>query len=355
MVKNAMFCTRTVQGCTKIKLLNFHSVDVSRSRGQLSESDWIWDDTPHLSFMVMIEYFFFPNSRALLPTFCTYCPDESHFAQMGSHFAQNTTPNSCSLLSSHTPLSGICTYTKHLQTQPKTPLLLAWTWQWTKWTTVWAGQTGPPTGQNVWKVDKTFLEVGKKNLFMLFLRLFTNGNKASVTVATLSRLVVCVCGHGQRLSYDGIVHRRFICLMNLQSELLIHQANHNMVWYQFYQIDFMIVSNIPKKKLKYWNFNIMIRIFEFFISLSVYCPPPPPNSGTKRIYSRRVAVPVVGKPSISNDVIIILFVVGSTMTTHISHGLSRTLHKVLVPKLWTPVQSEPDGHQTFRHAGGSHY
>ena len=77
----------------------------------------------------------------------------------------------------------------------------------------------------------------------------------------------------------------------------------------------------------------MIRIFEFFISLSVYSPPPPPNSGTKRIYSRRVALPVVGKPSISNDVIIILFVVGSTMTTHISHGLSRTLHKVLVPKL----------------------
>ena len=26
------------------------------------------------------------NSRALLPTFCTDCPDGSHFAQMGSHF-----------------------------------------------------------------------------------------------------------------------------------------------------------------------------------------------------------------------------------------------------------------------------
>ena len=46
----------------------------------------------------MIE-FFSPNSRALLPTFRTDCPE-------GSHFAQNTTPNPCCLLSRHTPLSG---------------------------------------------------------------------------------------------------------------------------------------------------------------------------------------------------------------------------------------------------------
>ena len=45
--------------------------------------------------------FFLPNSRALLPTFRTNCPDGSHFAQMGSDFAQNTTTNPCSLLSRH--------------------------------------------------------------------------------------------------------------------------------------------------------------------------------------------------------------------------------------------------------------
>ena len=44
---------------------------------------------------------YLPNSRALLPIFRTNCPDGSHFAQMGFHFAQNTTPNSCSLLSNH--------------------------------------------------------------------------------------------------------------------------------------------------------------------------------------------------------------------------------------------------------------
>ena len=38
----------------------------------------------------MIE-FFHPNSREFLPTFHTNCPDVSHFVQMGSHFAQNTT------------------------------------------------------------------------------------------------------------------------------------------------------------------------------------------------------------------------------------------------------------------------
>ena len=59
------------------------------------------------------------SSRALLPTFRTNCPHGSHFAQMGFHFAQNTTPIPCSLLSRHTALSGICTYTKHPQPHPK--------------------------------------------------------------------------------------------------------------------------------------------------------------------------------------------------------------------------------------------
>ena len=45
--------------------------------------------------------FFLPNSRAILPTFHTNCPDGSHFAQMGSDFAQKTTTNPCSLLSRH--------------------------------------------------------------------------------------------------------------------------------------------------------------------------------------------------------------------------------------------------------------
>ena len=58
----------------------------------------------------MIE--FFPhNSRALLPTFRINCPDGVSFSPMRSHFAQNTIPNPCSLLGSHTPLSGICMYT----------------------------------------------------------------------------------------------------------------------------------------------------------------------------------------------------------------------------------------------------
>ena len=53
--------------------------------------------------------FFLPNSRIILPTFSTYCPDGSHIAQMGlmgSHFAHNTTTNPCSLFSIHRPLLG---------------------------------------------------------------------------------------------------------------------------------------------------------------------------------------------------------------------------------------------------------
>ena len=110
-------------------------------------------------------FFSLPILRALLPSFSTNCPGGSHFAQMGSHFqvAHNATTNPCSLLSLHKPLyhDVICTYTNHPQTHPKTPLFLSWTWKWAKWTTVWAKWT--PTGQNVWKKGKTFLELGKKN------------------------------------------------------------------------------------------------------------------------------------------------------------------------------------------------
>ena len=123
-----------------------------------------WYEAKALSQPDLMIEFFLPNFRALLPTFCTNCPDGSHFAQMGSHFAQNTTTNACSLLCRHKPLSGICTNTKHSQPYPKTPLFLAWTWKWTKWTAVWAKWT--PSVQNVWKVGKTFLEVGTKTLFI---------------------------------------------------------------------------------------------------------------------------------------------------------------------------------------------
>ena len=46
----------------------------------------------HAVIMFMIE-FFFPNSGALFPIFCTDCPDGSHFVHMGSCFAQNITTN----------------------------------------------------------------------------------------------------------------------------------------------------------------------------------------------------------------------------------------------------------------------
>ena len=70
---------------------------------------------PAPRFNVVMIQFTFPNSRAPLPTFGTNCTDGPHFAQMGSHFAENTTPNPCSLLSRHTPLSGMCTHTKYPQ------------------------------------------------------------------------------------------------------------------------------------------------------------------------------------------------------------------------------------------------
>ena len=100
------------------------------------------------------------NSRAFLPTFSTDCPDGSHFAQMGSHFVQNTTPTPV-LYSAVTYHFREYVQGLHKTPQPltRTPVFLAWTWKFAKWTTVWASWA--PTGQNVWKVDKHFLEVGK--------------------------------------------------------------------------------------------------------------------------------------------------------------------------------------------------
>ena len=96
-------------------------------------------------------YSTFPHFSYKLPRWVSFCLDG------GSHYAQNTTANPCSLLNSH----GDMYVHKTPPTQAKIPLFLAWTWKWANWTTIWA--TWTPTGQFVWKVDKTFLEVGKKN------------------------------------------------------------------------------------------------------------------------------------------------------------------------------------------------
>ena len=105
------------------------------------------------------------------PTFHTNCPDDFHFALMGSHFAQNTITSPCSLpwLSSHKPLSGICTYTKHAQPHPKTPLFLAWTWKWVKWTTVWAKWTRTGHWVKCLKGGQNFSRSGQKKLFICLL------------------------------------------------------------------------------------------------------------------------------------------------------------------------------------------
>ena len=60
--------------------------------------------------------FFPPILVHFCPLFLRIGHTLSHFAQMGFHFAQNTTPNPCSLLCRHIPFSRICMYTIHPQT-----------------------------------------------------------------------------------------------------------------------------------------------------------------------------------------------------------------------------------------------
>ena len=85
---------------------------------------------------------------------------------MESHFAQNTTPNPCSLLSRHKPpasgLSGICTYTKHLNStsDPKTPH--SWPELKSGQNELQSGQNGPKLGKMVEKCAKLFWSGQKK-------------------------------------------------------------------------------------------------------------------------------------------------------------------------------------------------
>ena len=62
----------------------------------------------------MIE-FSFHNCRALLPIFRTSCPESQMdliLPKWGLSLPRIPHPNPCSLISRHTPRSGICTYTK---------------------------------------------------------------------------------------------------------------------------------------------------------------------------------------------------------------------------------------------------
>ena len=141
--------------CKSAFLLDPHSVAIwnvqKRKQDDLVEqfkvdesgntSEWCWrivsQEVEQCFSGYMIEFPPPPqfNSRALLPTFPAHCPNGSHFAQMGSHFAQNTTTNPSSLLSRHKLLSGFAQPSqtsfrnmyvhKPPPTPSKTPIFLA--------------------------------------------------------------------------------------------------------------------------------------------------------------------------------------------------------------------------------------
>ena len=109
----------------------------------------------------MIDFFFsstFAHFSYKLPRWVSFFPD-------GVSFCPEYHPQPLFFTQpSHTPLWDM--YGHKTPTSPLIiPLFLAWIWKLAKWTTVWA--TWTRTEQNVWKVGKTFLEVGKKNFFIV--------------------------------------------------------------------------------------------------------------------------------------------------------------------------------------------
>ena len=108
----------------------------------------------------MIELFL-PNSRALLPTFRTNCPDGSHFAQTGSHFSQIPPPTSVPYSALTRPFVGYVRTQSTPNPTPKHSFFLAWTGKWAKWTTIWA-KWDPNWAICLKSGQKTFLVAGKK-------------------------------------------------------------------------------------------------------------------------------------------------------------------------------------------------
>ena len=110
------------------------------------------------------EYDWIFSPRARLPTFSTNCLDGSHFAQMGSQFAQNPNPNPCSLLSRHTPFWDIYVHNTH--PTPKTVNPFFWTKLESGQTELPSGQTGPQLG-NMFEKRQNFSISGQKSLLVM--------------------------------------------------------------------------------------------------------------------------------------------------------------------------------------------
>ena len=99
----------------------------------------------------MMIRFFCPILEHICPL---YCLDGSHFAQMGSYFAQSTTTNPCSLLSCTKTLSWICTNTNTPSPAPKHPF--SWPDFESGQNELLSGQIGPYLGKMFEKWTKLF-------------------------------------------------------------------------------------------------------------------------------------------------------------------------------------------------------
>ena len=117
---------------------------------------------------------------------------------------------------------------------------LAWTWNLAKWTKVWAVWT--PSGQNVWKVGKTFLEVGNKKIFIVFLYFWEIRKNWSLlcpspqgsTMAIISAVHMCTCWQ----------------LLALNSVQVLQNSGSQMIVLRFTTLWRWLLTKSKRKKLK---------------------------------------------------------------------------------------------------------
>ena len=143
-------------------------------------STWLPNNTFYLQ-SIWLQILVAIDSESCKALFLSFCPDGSQFTQMGSHFAQNTTSNPCSLLSSQKPLSGTPP-----TPPPNTPF---------PGLNLKVGKMNycvskmDPTWAKCLKSGQNFLKVGKKNLFI---RIICVGFKISLGQFKASNLSTVV-------------------------------------------------------------------------------------------------------------------------------------------------------------------
>ena len=153
------------------------------------------------------DWIFPPKSTALLPIFHTNCPDGSHFVQMGSHFAQNTTPTPVLYSAITHPFGGYVPTFVH-KTPPTPPQNIPFPGlNWKEGIMNYhLGKMRPQLLVYVWKVDKALL-IASLNLSIIHWSMSKNRVTNTVKAADVKTRVSAQISIKQHSHFCGCAQK----------------------------------------------------------------------------------------------------------------------------------------------------